>query len=462
MIPWCQSANCQTIRKTLPVVVLLGLLAGFVWGYVRAPSGTVEQRETHAGPHLVMPKLASELAPKYRAALEKTGSLVSSALRAYPENVNTVIALARLNRLAHIRTGEIKCWQRCLELAPGNRVAYSRLIQLAEQDGDFERVVGLMRTALALSPDDTGFQRQLAKALIYQRQGAEARYVLESQLHKGQADGETYLILGQACDQLDQFQQARRFLEAATVLLPRRSDVYYTLAKVYTKLDMKEEASRCADQFEKIKQRQRQQGSQMIMPDDVRDELVLPRKLAEIIILVGQAYAENDATERAIQCFIRAAEVCPEDIRSRELLSAHFHRTGQLDQAIRWVRELRNTDPDNLTHLRNEGILYAEMGESVKAERAFKDLIRRAPSEALGYAPLAELYLSEHRDLARAKFLAQTAMDLEPSPPHVALLVAIARATGDFTAARKAIGRALESDPGNREYKKAYASLVPR
>lgn len=461
MIPCCESANCQTVRKTLPVVVLFGLLAGFVWGYVRAPRGTVEQRETHTGPHLVMPKLASELAPEYRASVEKTGSLVSRALSAYPENVNAVIALACLNRLAHIRTGEIKCWQRCLELAPGNRVAYSRLVQLAEQDGDFERVVVLMRKALAQSPDDTGFQRQLAKALIYQRQGAEARHVLESQLHKGQADGETYLILGQACEQLDQFQQARRFLEAATVLLPRRWDVYYALAKVYTKLDMKEESSRCADQFEKIKQRQRQ-GSQMVMPDDMRDELVLPRKLAEIIISVGQAYAENGATERAVQCFIRAADVCPEDIRSRELLSEHFHRMGQLDQAIRWVRELRNTDPDNLTHIRNEGILYAEMGESAKAERAFKDLIRRAPSEALGYAPLAELYLSEHRDLTRAKILAQTAMDLEPSPPHVALLVAIARETGDSAAARQAIERALRLDPANREYQKAYASLVPR
>jgi len=57
--------------------------------------------------------------------------------------------------------------------------------------------------------------------------------------------------------------------------------------------------------------------------------------------------------------------------------------------------------------------------------------------------------LKEHRRLAEAKTLAETAVNLEPSPPHFELLMAIAREMGDMNTARQARARALELDPTN-------------
>ena len=170
-----------------------------------------------------LPELSESLSQAYRSTLIETGVAVAKVMEAHPRSPHSISALALLHYLAHDRTGEERCWQRCLELDPKNNLAYSRLVALAQQVADYSRIVELMKQALVHEPKSGTYRSMLGSALMYLNRPDEARAALESNLASGDANEETFLLLGEVYYQLDQPEKAKRDFSLTADLAPQRA-----------------------------------------------------------------------------------------------------------------------------------------------------------------------------------------------------------------------------------------------
>jgi len=408
-----------------------------------------------------LPEMPPEFTAEYRQLIEGVSADVRQVMQVYPNDPDAISALGLLHYLVHDREAEVACWNHCLTVDPRHELAYSRLVASAQQDADYERIVSLMHRALASDPDNPSYGGILGSALMYLNRYQEARDVLEGQLHAGHATADAYHVLGEVCNQMDQLQQARRYFQAAVVLGPRRPDSLFGLMKVYAKLGQADLAADCRKRFQEIKasQLQSEMGRDNTR-EGLRDAIYAPTQAGEILTYVGKAYRAHGDLTAATRCLEKAASLSADAVECRELLSELAQERQRPQEALRWVGELKRLQPENRLHYRNEGILYARMGNEAEAERVFRDICRLEPARAFGYAALADLFLRQERNLTEARSLAERAVELEPVAPHWALLASIARKSGDEQTARKALEQAAAAGSAPASARANYESAA--
>ena len=346
-------------------------------------------------------------------------------------------ALGVLCYLAHDTRGEEACWERCLALDPANALAYSRLFSLAEQEANYQRIVDLAHEAEARDPRNVAYRGRLGSALMYLQRYEEAKAVLEQHVNDGHGDADTYLVLGEVWYQLDEPRKAKRYFEAAAALAPYNSAMFFSLAKACAKLGETELATRYRAKFQELKDAETAaQKGETSARQQVRDEVHIPIRVSEIMRYVGKAYQEANELELAEKSWLRGAELNPDDTVSRELLSDLYRRQGRLEEALKWVRELKRIAPENRLHDRNEGLFLSRLKRYDEAEQVFRDLCRREPTGSSGYAALAELLVRRGGNVSEAQSLAERAVDFEPSGANLFLLAIVAHQAGDLTTAR--------------------------
>ncbi len=104
-------------------------------------------------------------------------------------------------------------------------------------------------------------------------------------------------------------------------------------------------------------------------------------------------------------------------------------------------------------------MLAARLKRFDAAEQAFQKVVQLAPENAGGYEGLVRLYLSANTKLAQAKRYAQAAVRLSPTAYYHYLLGETCARTGDTAGALAALKRAVDLEPGNREYLRRYEQL---
>ncbi|MHB8897522.1 MAG: tetratricopeptide repeat protein [Thermoguttaceae bacterium] len=395
-----------------------------------------------------LPDIPPNTTAQYRSLMEQTRAMVVAVLDAHPDQADSIAALALLHYLCHNRLGEVACWQRCLELVPAHEMAYARLVACYEEKVEYQRIVDMMRLAVAADPDNVSFNGYLGSALMYLNRQDEARLVLEGLHKKVAGNAETHLVLGKVYEQLGMFEDAQRSLEISFALDSARIDVWYSLATACGRVGEKERAARFLERFQELKKDQLRQEATTGRTDN-NDARFLPPRVAEILCYAGKACWYGGNVGRAEAYFLKAAEVCPENTESREFLSELCQRQGDLETALRWILELKTIEPDNRIHYRNEGILYGRLGRLAEAENVFRDICALEPQRGFGYLAMAELSLRAARNSQAARALATHAVEVEPTAFNYSILANICARSGDQPAAVRAIEQALRIDPDN-------------
>ena len=365
-------------RGVAVMVVLTNALAGAVIG--RFAFWADPTPATEAPWAWRLPELPAGIDPQYRRLCEEAETAVARVMEAYPGSPHSVSALGVTYYLAHDKRGEVACWERCLDLDPGNALAYSRLFALAEEEADYQRIVDLAREAEAKNPQNIAHRGRLGSALMYLQQMDEAKRVLERHVKEGHGEGNDYLVLGEVCFQQNEFRTAKRYFEVAVALAPYDPAMYFSLAKACTKLGEADQAERYRAKFQELKDAEMAAHKGATSPRDrVRDAVHIPVRACEIMRHVGKAYWDNNDLEWAETSWQRAAELDPSDIESRQLLSNLCTRSGRLEDSLTWVRALKQIDPQNRTHRRNEGLVLSRLKRYSEAERVFREICQREP-----------------------------------------------------------------------------------
>jgi adsorption protein A len=190
------------------------------------------------------------------------------------------------------------------------------------------------------------------------------------------------------------------------------------------------------------------------------DETRIRNTVVRLCLAASGIYMQNDRPQSAEQLWRRAAQLDPQDRQSRDSLCEWLIYEGRLAEALPFSSALCELDPRNPRQRLRLGILYAQTDKVDEAASAFGKVIEIAPADAAGYAALAEIQMLPGRDLAEALRLAEKAVALESSAPHYYLLATAQRNFGDVPSARASLVEAIRLNPGEPQYRAAYAQLA--
>ncbi|MCC7200178.1 MAG: tetratricopeptide repeat protein [Gammaproteobacteria bacterium] len=167
--------------------------------------------------------------------------------------------------------------------------------------------------------------------------------------------------------------------------------------------------------------------------------------------LAGLNYLANDQPDRAVDAFLRAAELDRDTVETHFALGSLFRRRGEVDRAIRIHQNL--TSRDNLTPAQREQAVYALSQDYLRAgllDRAEKILEELARGGAYRLAAMRHLiHIHElSRDWAKAIAVHEELARIGRPPQECAIahywceLAELSRAAGRTDEAREHLRRA--------------------
>jgi tetratricopeptide (TPR) repeat protein len=116
----------------------------------------------------------------------------------------------------------------------------------------------------------------------------------------------------------------------------------------------------------------------------------------------------------AVKLYLRVLQVEPDWVEARVNLAVAHYRLGNIDEAVRWLKEALDWDPAHPVAHFNLGCLLDERGDTDDAMDHFHSAIRSMPVHADAHFNLAALYEKTRRsDLAVEHWRAY--LRLEPS-----------------------------------------------
>jgi len=316
----------------------------------------------------------------------------------------------------------------------------ARLYRLALRDNDAESV---LRVALARSPDDEGFLRQMALLLLDQGRGKEAVALLQPVANKiptadwlvllgdAQAKQHNYPDSEDACRKAVRLQPenaaARKCLGEALLLQekyggaleqylrlselePNDPQHYLRLALIYRRmgqLDKAEESMMRAKQdapgnLEVIYNEALTYRAQGRFDDAIRvlsDAVAAakgterPSTMAILLEQLGALFREVENYPAAIETFDELRRLGPEqEKRARELSIDTYRMSRQISKSLEESAKAIAAYPDDRSFVMTRAVLLAEKGEPLEGAALLQNLMKDSPKDFELYMTLAQVY----------------------------------------------------------------------
>ena len=429
--------------------LILGIVPALSWwfGAARNPDGEAR----HAGS---LPELGSVSQGLRDEAFAVAGRLVES----FPNDPDAFYSKAAIHNRFGDSEEAIRCWEESLKLDPEFALSYYCLGWDAYDRGQGEESVKYLRAALRLDPTIGHAHLLLAQAFIDMGKTDEALEPLKTHLRLVPRSTEGHFRLGQVYLKQERYEDAKRFYLAALDLNPKLDVAYFGLANACDGLGDTQQANEYRETFAELRE-ERLQLNRQARRGEFTDDTDLRQGLSFALLDTGKVYAAHGELSTALEHWTRAAEVAPQDVECRQMLVSVYQQMGRLEEALKYLEELSNLQPDTPLHQLNLGVLYSNLGQFEAAEAAFQKTRQMLPQRHEGYAGQARLYLDANRNVAEAMQLARKAVELAPVAANYYLLGVAQVKCEDREAALESFKRATELDRSNPVYAKAYSSL---
>ena len=266
-----------------------------------------------------------------------------------------------------------------------------------------------------------------------------------------------YLLLGQACQQQQDLERARKAFLLALEVLPESSEAHYGLARVYAAMKDPEQAKYHQQAFRDLEQAKQAKGREI--GQDYNPLQVTRRSVAYLTRTWHASINAWAMRQKLNDCFGAGTEVSNDDSTSRLMLAEFYQQSGRLTDAAAIYQQLIELQPHQAVHWFHLGNVSVLLKKSDEAEEAYRKTIELEPERADGYRALAQFYLVSRRNIPEAVVLARTAVDLDPSAPVYALLGDLCDVNGNRSEAVRAMEQAVRLDPANPRYRQRRMAL---
>lgn len=365
-----------------------------------------------------------------------------------PKDVDNDLMLGRLYRLNNQGDKAEEVFKRILKSSPDSKPALDGLAQLYFDHGDFDQVVELLQTipademdsrqlgmlafslqqerdfdkaislyekSLAESPDNQDIRRAYADTLASAGRYSAARTELQKIIRLQPEDGLAYLRLGQLDRQEGRFEDARKELDRAKVLMPDSLEVSFQMVLLEDALGNEDKAIEVLQGL--IEQTERPNGQ--YTPGEASNRAVFLERL-------GLIYRSQEKFKEAIETFKQAGSLGGDHAaRSESLVVETLRLNRQPQKALDAASEALKKYPKDRA-LRS---LYATLlGEQGKVEESIKELqsmLSGAPSDRDVYLTIAQVHSQAKRfpeaEAAGLKALELSKTSTEQEYPHFVL-----------------------------------------
>ncbi len=365
-----------------------------------------------------------------------------------PKDTDNDLILARLYRLNNQNDKAEDIYRNLLNASPDSKSAIDGLAQLYFDHGDFDQVIDLYKR-LAVEDLDTRQLGMMAYALqqrhdldgaikLYEKSLAGAdnpdvrrayadalasagRYeAAVSELQKiirlQPEDGLSHLRLGQLYRQQGKFDEARKELERAKVLMPDSIEVPFQQVMVE---DAAGNEDKAVEILQSLIQQSEKKGAQDSSGEAAGNRAIFLERL-------GMIYRGQEKFDKAIEAFKQAGALGGEQApRSEALVVETLRLSRQPEKALEAATAALQKSPKDRALQTLRATLLGEQGKVDEAVQDLRSLLTDSAPDRDVYLTIAQVY-SQGKRYAEAETAAQKSLELSKTPgeqeyPHFVL-----------------------------------------
>lgn len=470
--------------------MLAGLLAIAVWGFGSA-AGWFEPQPVAADPSLVdslpattastapgvsepvtppalpptpaaenLPPLGAIVPATSEALLSECKLIANHLAESLPGSLEAREMLARYE----YQFGDLeiarKIWLEMLEVNPNYAYALRGLGDVCTVNGELKDAVRYFRRAVLVAPESLTRQVTLGVALVQAAQLQEAQQVFEGVLARDPKHAGAHAELGSVQLQLQNYEAARDHFLAAIENEQTLNDpakVHFGLATAYQRLGDKMNA---AAQRAEHKRLQAEVGEVRKSGRREYDDIAAIRiDVARLYVDMARVYLSAGGVQAAELLLLRASQMDLQDSDSRQALAFISVNQGKVYEAIRWLGEVAELQPDEFSYRQEMARLYVELNRVADAERELTNFAEEHPDSVPAMLSLAQFYVEVDSNPEKAAEYAVASTELQPSAANFAFLSSVYQTTGQTAEAVKALQEAVRLEPKNPTYAQALALL---
>jgi len=448
-----------------------------------------------------------------RDSLEKAIEHFEALVRLKPDDTESYLVLGRLYKLNNEGDKAEAAFRKVLNEDPSSRDALANLAQLYSDQGNYDPVVELLskvpademgsqllgilafaygqnrqidksvetfEKALAAEPENGELRRSYAEILMGSGRTDAARAQLQKILHADPQDGSTYLRLGQLDREVGLFDQARKELERARILMPDNLEVPYQQAILEDTLGEEDKAAQIIADL--LKKTEKPDGNYSLGESNNRaiflERLGLIYRSQEKfeqaldtfkqILALGKSQGPraegliietlrlNRQPQLALEHAEQAVKKYPDDRSLRMVHASLIGEQGHADEAVQELRSLLNSTPSSRDIHLVIAQVFSQARRYSEAEAAVKQVLAMAPAsdpQVRALFMLGSIYEREKRyDLAEQEFRKVLAVDPLNGAAANYLGYMLADRGVRLEESVKYIQQALQTEPNNGAY----------
>jgi len=343
-----------------------------------------------------------------------------------PNNPDVYLARANYYAGTNNTTAALADMQKALQLDPSRSDSYLNLALLQMHGQQWDAAEASFKKAVELSPKSTNALISLGN--FYQARGRfpEAEPWFRRAIETAADDPNPRLSLASLYMAENKPGQAEEFLRQSKKDFPNNSAGYRMLGDLYFANNQLDKAT---TEYASLYQ-------------DHPKDMVVKKNYIQLLILkdrIGDARKLNDEVVKAK----------PDDPDAQIYKGEIEIRSGKASDAVTTLQAVLKNDPDNAVALYQQGLAFDQLGNTNRAEAAWRDAVRLRPDIVEAHRALAGVAI--HR--SDASGLAQEAdqiIALQPAAPDGYLLRAVADIDRkQFATADEYIKQSLEKEPNN-------------
>lgn len=137
-------------------------------------------------------------------------------------------------------------------------------------------------------------------------------------------------------------------------------------------------------------------------------------------LLLGEMYVKKQESDLALQAFLKAQELSPQDPQAYIMRARLLHRLGKSDESVAQYNELLAREPQSVAALMGLATAFESQGKYAEAMAAYRKILEVEPDFAAAANNLAWLIANQEGDLGEALRLAMQAKQAMPDQPNIA------------------------------------------
>jgi tetratricopeptide (TPR) repeat protein len=269
---------------------------------------------------------------------------------------------------------------------------YASLGELYENQRRWKDAAAAYERAVARNPRNVELRTRLGEVLLSLGGGSEAARaaaVLEDARKLTPTNTHVLYLLAQAQREAGQLDRAETTAKQLAALAPSGPSAPYALAQIY---DQKQQYRRVVETLEPVVERAKPAGSD-------------PR-LSAVLLMLGSAYEELGAFDRAIATFERAKTLTPGNRNIDVYELGVLVSARRFPEALERSEALLRSQPGDQRVLRLRAEALRGTGRTQEAVDLLKGALATHADDATAYLALSELYAAVEQYGAAARVLA--------------------------------------------------------